>query len=77
MPSIQYRFNFVPRPLLKLSDIEHIIRDYKILRSVPSRSTLIEMCEDGTFEAKLTRLGWLVFEDSFDRWLEELQKPSK
>ncbi|HQU83930.1 MAG TPA: hypothetical protein PKY59_12420 [Pyrinomonadaceae bacterium] len=71
--SLKYSFSFVPRPMLRLSEIERIIKECKIMKTAPSRNTLIAMCEDGTFEAKKTRLGWLVFEDSFKKWVEDLQ----
>lgn len=60
---------------MRLADVEEILKQGKIFKAVPSRKYLIELCEDGTFEAKLTRLGWLVFEDSFDLWLRDLQQP--
>lgn len=74
MASLQYQFDFAVRPMLKLSDIEQILVKARIMRDPPSRPVLIEMCEDGTFEAKKTRFGWMVSEESFDRWVkEELQ----
>ncbi len=74
MPKLQYRFDFAPRPTLRLSEIQAIMREYRITGTPPSRDTLIELCEDGTLEANKTRFGWLVFEDSFDRWVEGLQR---
>jgi len=75
MLSVQYKFDFAPRTMLRLADIEAILKQGKIFKEIPSRKHLIELCEDGTFEAKLNRLGWLVFEDSFEEWLSELQQP--
>jgi hypothetical protein len=42
---------------------------------VPSRQTLIRMCESGIFETVREspgRSGWLVYEDSFIRWVKDL-----
>jgi hypothetical protein len=74
MPTPQYKFDFATRTMLRLSDIEQILRDYRIMRTPPSRNTLIEMCEEGVFEAKKTRFGWMVFEESFDEWVMTLQQ---
>lgn len=77
MPRVQYTFDFAPRQMLRLSEIEDIIRSYRIMRTPPSRDTLIAMCEDGTLEGNQTRMGWMVFEDSFDAWVKKLQQPQK
>lgn len=61
--------------MLRLAEVVEIINKYKIMRTPPSRNTLIEMCEDGTLEGKLTRFGWMVFEESFDEWVRDLQRP--
>lgn len=64
-----------PRPKLRLSEIERLIRIHRILIPAPSRRTLMAMCEDGTFETAprmSLRQPWLVYEDSFLRWVEEL-----
>lgn len=74
MPSAQYKFDFAIRTMLRLSEIEEILREHRIMRTPPSRNTLIEMCEEGVFEAKKTRFGWMVFEDSFDLWVQGLQQ---
>lgn len=74
MPKIQYKFDFAPRTMLRLEEIEEIIREYRIMRTPPSRDALIAMCQDGTLEANKTRFGYLVFEDSFDGWVRSLQQ---
>jgi hypothetical protein len=73
MPGPQFRFDFAPRPTLRLSEIQEIMKAYRITGSAPSRDTLITLCEDGTFEAMKSRFGWLVFEDSFETWVRSLQ----
>jgi hypothetical protein len=60
------------RPKLRLSEIERLIRKHRIIVPSPSRRALVELCEDGTFEtAKRTSRSqsWLVFEDSFLKWV--------
>jgi hypothetical protein len=74
MPSLQFRFEFAPRPMLRLSEIEQIIRQYRIMREPPARKTLIEMCEDGTLDGSKTRFGWMVFEESFEAWIASIQQ---
>ena len=68
---------FVPRPKLRLSEIERLIKEHRIIIPPPSRQTLVRMCEAGTFEtvgARPTSAGWLVFEDSFLKWLKSLDE---
>lgn len=63
------------RTKLRLGEVERLIRNHRIVVPPPSRTTLIEMCEDGTFETagnSPTRIGWLVYEDSFWRWAADL-----
>jgi len=63
------------RPKIRLSEIEKMIRVHRIIVPPLSRATLVRMCEDGTLETAgnaPTRLGWLVYEDSFRRWAESL-----
>lgn len=63
------------RTKLRLGEVERLIRQHRIVVPPPSRTTLIEMCEDGTFETagnSATRIGWLVYEDSFWRWAADL-----
>lgn len=74
-------FKFPVRTKLKLSQVEALIRQHRIIVPCPSRQTLIGLCEDGTLESvgkdaegrpQPTNLGWLVFEESFLRWAENL-----
>ena len=62
------------RPKLRLGEVERLIKKHRIVVPCLSRQTLQNMCEDGTFEAagnKPTRLGWLVYEDSFWKWAKD------
>jgi hypothetical protein len=65
------------RTKLRLSEVERLIRKHRILIPPPSRPTLIGLCEDGTFETaggKVTKFGWLVYEDSFWAWARSLDE---
>lgn len=74
---IQQTFDFQPRPKIRLSEIERLIKKHRIIIPPPSRQTLIKLCEDGTFETVgggPTAIGWLVFEDSFMKWARSLDE---
>ena len=63
------------RTKIRLAEVERLIRRHRIIIPPLSRTTLIRMCEDGTFETAgggATNLGWLVYEDSFVKWVEDL-----
>jgi hypothetical protein len=67
-----------PRPTLRLTEVERLIRKHRIITPPPSRPTLIALCENGTFETAggaASRFGWLVYEDSFLKWVEQLSQP--
>ncbi|MBA2380236.1 MAG: hypothetical protein H0V76_11750 [Blastocatellia bacterium] len=69
--------DFTPRVKLRLGEIERIIKAQRIIVPPPSRQTLVKMCEEGIFEtvgSGPTALGWLVFEDSFLKWVRELDE---
>ena len=62
------------RSKLRLGEVERLIKKHRIVVPCLSRQTLQHMCEDGTFETagdKPTRLGWLVYEDSFWKWAKD------
>lgn len=66
-----------PRPALSLTEISRLIEQHRIITPVPSRPSLISLCENGTFETVgggPTRFGWLVYEDSFLEWVESMSK---
>jgi len=75
MKTTQRIMDLSPRPKLRLSEIDRLIRIHRIVIPPPARNTLIAMCEDGTFETAPRpneRSQWLVYEDSFLKWVEEL-----
>ncbi len=65
-----------PRPKLRLSEIEKLIRKHRIVVPPPSRRTLVALCEEGKLETAKRSAGlpYLVFEDSFLKWVKELDE---
>lgn len=61
--------------LLLMSEVEDVLRKSRTFRTVPSRPTLIEYCEDGTFESIVFRGKHLVYESSVVKFIEQLQRP--
>jgi len=76
MTTTQRLLDLSPRPKLRLSEVERLIKKHRILVPTPCRRRLIEMCEEGIFECAPHRPGqsWLVYEDSFLRWVEKLDR---
>ncbi|HVF47289.1 MAG TPA: hypothetical protein VNA17_06975 [Pyrinomonadaceae bacterium] len=75
MNTTQHLLDLSPRPILRLAEIERLIRKHRIIIPTPSRRCLIRLCEDGTFETAgnaPSKLGWLVYEDSFLGWVRSL-----
>ncbi len=68
-------FDFQIRPALRLCDVEDIFITTRALGACPKRHTLIAMIESGELEGKLTRVGWIIFEDSLKQWLRQLMEP--
>lgn len=67
-----YDFGFQIRPTLRLSRVREILEGSRVMDPLPSKRNLIDLLEEGVIEGKLTRYGWLVFEDSFLRWLRDI-----
>lgn len=76
MNTTQQLLNLSPRTVLRLSEVERLIRIHRIIVPPPTRRALIHMCEDGTFETvpRERREPWLIYEDSFLRWVETLAR---
>jgi hypothetical protein len=76
MKHSKHVLDFTPRPKLRLAEVERYIRKHRAIVPVPSRRQLIALCESGKLEG--VRQGenkmWLVFEDSFLRWLQEMDE---
>ena len=63
--------------MLRLSEIEKLIRIHRIVVPPLSRSALVALCEDGTFETaprRTTRGRYLVSEASFLEWVTKLNE---
>lgn len=61
------------RPLLKLKRVEDMIKEHRVFGGdVPSRPTLIEWCESGTWETKRINGIYFVYEDSFLDWIGDM-----
>lgn len=56
------------RPKLRLSEVERLIASSGMMQRSPSRQTLIRMINRGDLDGELSRLGWMVYADSFWRW---------
>lgn len=76
MNTTQRLLHLVPRPVLRISEVERLIRVHRIVVPPLSRRTLYEMCETGVFEiAPRKKLhSYLIYEDSFLAWVEGLSK---
>ena len=74
MREMQFDFGFKVRPQLRLGEIEEILRASRAIVPIPSRPTLVSMCEDGTLEGQKTKFGWVVYEESFKAWVKSLQQ---
>ena len=69
-----YDFGTQIKPQLRLSRIEEILRRTRVIDPIPSRTTLISLCESGTLDGECTSFGWLVTEESFKAWVRSLQR---
>jgi len=75
MKITQHSLNLSTRTKLRLSEVERLIRNHRIIVPVPSRRALIDLCEDGTFETapRMRKTQpWLIFEDSFLKWVAHM-----
>lgn len=61
--------------LLLLSEVEDVLRDSKVFKTVPSRPTLVSYCEDGTFDHIVFRGKYMVYESSLLKFINSFQKP--
>ncbi|MET0646395.1 MAG: hypothetical protein ABW208_07215 [Pyrinomonadaceae bacterium] len=68
-----YDFGFTVRPALRLREIELILRRTRVITPVPSRPTLIGLIECGKLEGRKLSHGWMVYEDSFKKWVKSFQ----
>ena len=69
----RYDFGFTHRPALRLSRVEEILKQTRVIDPLPSRRTLIRKLEEGTLDGKKTESGWIVYEDSFRAWVRSYE----
>ena len=65
------------RVKLRISEVLRLIKQHKVIVPPPSRQTLMKLCEDGTLETsggRPTSLGWLIYEDSFWKWIRSFDE---
>ena len=73
MNTTQQLLDLLPRPKLRLTEVERLIRIHRIVIPPLSTRHLREMCEAGTFQtAPRTGREWLVYEDSFLDWVKRM-----
>ena len=75
MNTTKQLLDLAPRTKLRISEVERLIRIHRIIVPPLSRRTLVTMCEDGTLEhapRRQARANYLVYEDSFLKWVESL-----
>ena len=75
MNTTQQILDLAPRPKLRLSEIERLIRFHRIIVPPLSRRKLVALCEDGTLDhapQRNARANYLVYEDSFLKWIAAL-----
>lgn len=77
MAQIALFSDFTPKPKLRLCQVEDYLNTTQAMGECPSRQTLINWLEEGQLEGvKLDGLGWLVYQDSFKRFLHKLDTSS-
>lgn len=75
MNTTQRLLDLKPPVMLRLNEIERILRKERLIVPTPSRRTLISLCEDGTFATaprRRVRDPYLVTEESFLKWVASL-----
>jgi hypothetical protein len=75
MNTTQRLLELKPPTMLRLCEIERIIRKERLIVPAPSRRALIVLCDNGTFETAsrtYPRAPYLVTEESFLKWVEGL-----
>jgi hypothetical protein len=74
MNTTQRLLELSPPVMLRLSEIERLIRKERLIVPPLSRRALICLCEDGTFDTAPRQEGkpYLVTEASFLKWVKHL-----
>lgn len=79
MRQLRFDFGFAIDPAMRLSEIETILRVQRVLVPVPSRDSLIKLCEEGTLKGfqEGGRGDWWVYESSFIAWVRGFQPAAR
>jgi len=77
MPHIQFAFDFAPRTKMKVSDVIHTLRKFRVFTTPPSRETIIDLILDGTLDGRKIGDMWFVYADSFEAWVKSLDEPQQ
>lgn len=64
-----YDFGFQIRRTVRLCRALEILEASQVTDPLPTRRNLVDLLEEGIIEGKLSRYGWLVYEDSFLNWI--------
>jgi hypothetical protein len=64
-------FEFPIDKALRLSAVEEVLSE--VINPPPSRSTLLNWIDEGKLEGKHLSFGWVVYESSVRRFVQELQ----
>lgn len=75
MKEIKQQLDASYRRTIRLAEVERLLKEHRIIVPPLSRPTLVKLCQDGTLETSggaPTKVGWLVYEDSFWEWVKSL-----
>lgn len=75
MNTTQRTLDLIARPKLRISEVERLIRLKRIIVPPLCRRALQNLCEDGTLETaprRSTRSTYLIYEDSFLKWIRDM-----
>lgn len=69
----RHNLPFSHRPSIRLSRVEEILKQLKVIDPIPCRRTLIRRIERGDIEGKKTAFGYVIYADSLNAWIKSLQ----
>jgi hypothetical protein len=68
----KYEIPFKFKPMIRLSEVEKILRQKKIIYPVPTRQTLLNYVIDGTLEGFMTKKRfYVVTVESFEKLIKD------
>jgi hypothetical protein len=74
----QRDFGFAPRNILRLCEVEKLLKRHGVIRPVPSRPKLVALIDEGIIDGYKNEdfNCYVVFEDSFMAWLRKTAPPA-